>query len=266
MLDDVRLRYILKQKAEQYNKDQKSLYFNKYILKTVLLLIIIFMLFFIFFLFVLPVLTPLFLKKSIISDAIAISFSGCLFSLVVIVLLIIFFYRRKKKKEDNKLAEYDEMLLDIHYAVANTTEEKPYNSGTNVEIPFDDKSIPKSITKKGRISKYKSLISSVKDLVKLVISELFTMVEPPGLIYFDNNKLNFSIELIKDLINIQNNLIQLTVVLSKYTDYSNKWVLNVINELVTLKILTVAENNNEEKILLINSDFYDPETNQNTES
>ncbi|MEW5819850.1 MAG: hypothetical protein AB1782_06635 [Cyanobacteriota bacterium] len=251
MIDDITFKYLLKTKVQEYNKAQKSLYINTYIFKIVLLLILLvfFLMFTIYF--ILPLLTPLFLKKSLVNDALVISCSGCLFSILTLGLLVLFFRNRlaKKKKQQTISLDDFETQLTENTNNPNLPEEIAYSESLN---------LPKK--KPSYTTRFLNIIPLSKNLLMLISSEIFSSVPRPKPIYLDNNKIEFALNIYKCIVNTNNYLLYFDDLQKKYPDYSNTWLENTLNVLNILGIFNITFNDTNQKIILLNLEFYNPDT------
>lgn len=251
MADNLQLKYSLKQRVDQYNKDQKSLFVHSYILKIVTILCLIVFIVIIGF-FLVPIATPLLLKRGVYSDVMALMFSSCTASLLIFGLVIFFFKQRFKQK-----------IVQSKQIYSNTVSTDDKESDLSVDPDnikaqdeFDIKMSPN--TKKHKktffASRLFNLFAIIKDFFSLIISIFLSPVKQPEKLYLDENKLNFACSLINELQSQKNCAINYELVVNKYPGFSNTWLnntLEVLSKINVIKLTTIEPNN---RVILLNLD------------
>lgn len=258
MLDDLSLRYILKQKAEKYNKDQQSLHVNTYVFKAVQLMLLVLVVFFLVFFFLAPIATPFFLKAGIVSDAIAITFSGCFFSIIILVLLIMYFKKARKALARKKELIYSENALlsgdESQFAELEHKNELPDDLQQQLDVAAKPK--------KSRFSGFTKIIPAIKDVVGLLLSRIFCQVSPPDRIYFDEKQLDCAVNILNKLAGKKNFLLKKTEIFEFFPAYSSRWLENLLFSLLKIDVIKLTTLETNEKVVLLDLDFYDPADNK----
>lgn len=245
MINELTLKFMLKQKIDAYNADQKSLYVNNYLFRVTLVIMIILFVLLIVFLFVLPVLTPLFLKKGIIADVLALSCSGCMVSMLVVGSIVYFaqskFKKHLIKKQDDQTKPENAVSLD------DLLSDKD---------PIEFHQAPKK--KPHFLSRHLKLFSFVQELFSFVFSILFSPIVKPEYLYLDQSKLDFAVFLIDTLVKQKHHALNVSEIKKSYVDYSNTWLANTLKVLVKIQTINICDLDTGEKVVLLNLDFYNP--------
>lgn len=245
MINELTLKFMLKQKIDVYNADQKSLYVNNYLFRVTLVIVIILFILLIVFLFVLPILTPLFLKKGIIADVLSLSCSGCLASMVVVG-SIVYFAQSKLKKRFIKKKD-DDINLDTTVSLDDLLSDK------------DPVEFHQPTKKKTHIlSRHLKLFSFIQELFSFVFSILFSPIVKPEYLYLDKSKLDFAVFLVETLVKQKHHALNVCEIQKSYGDYSNTWLANTLKVLVKIQTINICDLETGEKVVLLNLDFYNP--------
>lgn len=246
MTDEITLKFKIKEKIESYNNNQKALYYNSFILKGFsVLLITTFTITLLFF--IIPLITPFLLKTEIISDAIALTFSGCFFSIGITLFIVYKFITRKKKQAIN--------INNENYILNKTC---PHNSN-NDNLKTDDRPKFKKIKKRSLLLRIISLFEIIKELLSLLFSVLFSPIVKPHYIFLDQNKINFTIWLINELSKRTNYIIDEDYIINNYEKNSNTWFNNSFESLEKLEIIKTSKIDSKTKTIFLHLEFYNPE-------
>lgn len=249
MYDELKLKFLIRQRVDQYNNDQKSLYYNRYVLKIVQAILLLLVLGVLgTFLFTLT--TPYFLTTDILSDAIAIMFSGCLISLIVSGAVIFFILKKIKKSRQNK---------EIVIQQFESKDEEEIDAGeSNLSSELAVKKIAPTKGKQTFLGRLLSVFSLSKDLFMMIIKDILSLSDPPDRIYFDNNKMDFAIWILNEIENHNNYCMSFSFVEENYENVSSRWVTIAITELEKVKVLRAIKDDDNKDLILLDLDFYDP--------
>jgi len=222
MTEDLTTKYKLKLYTDRYNKKQKSLYINSFVLRIVLILIFVVALF-LLSIFILPLATPLLLKSSVMADALVIMIIsivlGCIISLIVLFFLKKTVWNKHKQRNLNK---------------------------TNSEFK-------QNTYKKGALlSRYLNVLTLFKDILGFMGSIFFAPIQKPDLVALDNHKIEFGCWLIKRLSSETNNFLPYESVKEDYKNFSANWINKVISELSKINIINVSDVENKGKMIFLN--------------
>lgn len=246
MIDDVTLKFKLKQKVDLYNADQKSLHVSNYLFRILLVMILLVFVLLIVFLFVVPILTPLFLKKGIYSDVLSLSCSGCMISMFFVGSVVYFVQSRLPKKLFKK--------PDV------TGSQNAEPSLESLLADNSDLDLPKQTReKKHFLSRHLKLFSLVKELFSFMFSILFSPIAKPDYLYFDKTRADFTVSLVNSLIDTRNHVLNLSEIKNNYLDYSNTWLANTLKVLLKVKVINICDLETGERVILLNLDFYNPD-------
>lgn len=246
MLDEFTLKFRIKETIETYNKNQKALYYNTFILKLFSILILIVFVSTILF-FLIPFLTPFMLKTGVLSDILGLTFIGLLASAVLGLFIIYKFITRKKKKEQSIINN------------DNNFYESCLNETKNDNLIIENQIKKSPLKKKFLLLRIISLFQIIKDLISLVFSVLSSPVAKPNVIYFDNNKLEFTIWIINKLSKSNNYILEEDYVITNYKNYSNTWIKNTLKSLKDLEIIKLNNTDSAINTIFLNLDFHNPE-------
>src|SRR3989339_2152736 len=213
MMDDVTLKYKLKQNVDIYNADQKSLYVNTYLFRVTLVVITIVFLLLIVVFFIVPLLTPLFLKKGVFSDVLSLSCSGCMISMFVVGSVVYFVQSKLPKKLFKK------QDLDVSPNVDQSLESLLADDSF-IDLP------KKTGEKKHFLSRHFKLVSFLRELFSLIFSILFSPITEPEYLYLDKTRADFTVSLVHSLIDTKNKALNLNEIRNNFLDYSNTWLAN----------------------------------------
>jgi hypothetical protein len=256
MVEDIHLRYQLKQRIENYNKDQKSLYINSYVTKIVIIILFlgatgIFLFFFI------PLLTPLMLKpEDPMFNALSLTFSGCMISVIIIGAAIYFFKKRKDKEIKIKEATQNEIFIVEQDSLEELARQKA-DEMLDIRIQHAARSYQKG----SFFNRFINLFRAIKDIILLAFSVVISPVKKPAYLYLDESRLKFSIWLIRELEKRNKYSLDYKYVLKEYSDYSQTWIQNTLNTLNAINVVSNVESEEGHQIILLNLDFYNPAEN-----
>lgn len=256
MYDELKLKFLLNQKVEKYNNDQKTLHFNRYILKIVQIVILLIIIG-ILGTFAFSLTTPYFLKTEFLSDAVAIMFSSCLISLIVGGFVLFLFLKKIKSSRQNTPIKIHSYESTEPADSPDVTEALPESIDMPAKVPV--KNMMPAVEKKTFLGRLVSVFSLSKELFFIFFGDLATLSNPPAKIYFDTNKINFAIWLLNEIEKHKNYCMSMNFVEENYKDVSSRWVTITISELEKINIIRAIKDDNNRDIVLLNLDFYDPE-------
>lgn len=255
MIDDIKLEQNIRLRINNFNKRQEELHFHSYILKFALFVVFLILLV-IFSLIAASFLNPLFLPgKNPTTDAISMMFSGCMISVVVVGAALYYFVNYGKKKQTQK-EQYINELASLQKTVDS---DNSIVKGPTEDVSLNIQKEMHKINKQNRVSRFFSIFSMINSLLSMFFGLFFAPVKPKEVIYFDRTKMDFSIDLVKTLIDQKNYVIDFETIRSKDPNCSNTWYNNTLSSLEKLQVIKTNFDDTRKKFILLDLDFYNPE-------
>jgi hypothetical protein len=256
MNQDIQLKYKIKQNVEKYNKDQKSLYINGYVIKIVTILILLVCLV-IMCIVIFSAFTPLMMdEKSPLSNALALSFTGCVISVIILAAAIFYFKRKRASDKAKRQAVVDDsevfIIKEQDLKTLSQEDEQMLDIKIKQSVPMSHKS--------GFIGRLLSVFPLAKEILLFLGSLIFNPVKKPDYIYLDQNKLDLALWIIEKTLKDKNFSIKFDLIAEKYCEYSNKWLQNSIKNLIQINVIRLVDSEEGDKIVLLNLDFHNPDT------
>lgn len=252
MTEDIRIKYIINTKLEEYNRRQAALYINSFVLKFFILACLLLAMVILGF-FLIPILTPLLLETDDQKGYNAVSIGYSLLMVIVILIGTVFYFYMKGKYKKKAVREghfFKDGPIDTRI---------DYNALIDLEMS-SQKAASESSFLLFRMMRIDRAFAMLKSLFGFAFKIIFMPVSKPQKLIFDYNKLKLSISLIQKLKDAENNYIEYNNIVAAYQDFSQNWLNSTLNNLSNLDIISLSETENGKKLIFLKDiDFFTPE-------